>query len=134
MNIKSIAVAATLIIGSLTLVSCSRTAVRVTAGSGSVAVDEAAVKRTGPPPHAPAHGYRQKHGGAVLIYQSSLGVYIVDKHEGHFYYKENFYRSHGGSWQISVAIGGPWKTIPEKKVPHGLRGEYHAKAKGKNKK
>ena len=33
------------------------------------------VTKTGPPPHAPAHGYRHKHpDGVVLVYKSNLGL------------------------------------------------------------
>ena len=35
-------------------------------------------KHTGPPPHAPAHGYRHKHpDGVELVYKSNIGGYAV---------------------------------------------------------
>ncbi|MFQ5585276.1 MAG: hypothetical protein ACE5GF_00390, partial [Thermodesulfobacteriota bacterium] len=35
-------------------------------------------KKHGPPPHAPAHGYRHKHRhGVELMFDGGLGVYIA---------------------------------------------------------
>jgi hypothetical protein len=120
----------TFIVSSLILTSCSGT------GRHKTSVTRHAYKQTtivkkGPPPHAPAHGYRHKHGKAVLVYESRLGVYIVHGYHGHYFYDGNYYRTQKGGWQISVEIGGPWKNVSETKVPKRLRQEQHAKVKKK---
>lgn len=94
-------------------------------------------KHVGPPPHAPAHGYRHKHpDGVVLIYKSSIGVYVASGHPDIYFYKDRYYRLRDGSWRISVHIDGPWKAVASKKVPPGLwkKSNKAGNAKGKNKK
>ena len=121
---KLTVLAAALIVGAVLMSSCSRTTIRYRSG-------QPVVVKKGPPPHAPAHGYRHKHGNVFLVYKSSLGVYVVNGHAGHYFYKNNYYRSHKGAWQISVGVGGPWKKVKERKLPKGLRHHKHAKAKHK---
>ena len=87
------------------------------------------VKRTGPPAHAPAHGYRFKHShGVFLVYESAIGVYVVSDHSHHYFHKNKYYRLKKGSWEISSRLDGPWKPIKEKKLPPGLQ---KRKSKGK---
>ena len=79
-------------------------------------------KQTGPPSHAPAHGYRYKRSdGAVVEYESELGVYIVTDYVDYYVYKNNYYRYTDSTWQISVAIDGPWKGTKTHKLPKGLQ-------------
>ncbi len=89
------------------------------------------VVEKGPPPHAPAHGYRHKHGNVIIVYESSLGVYVVDGHPGIYFYDGSYYRARESYWQMSLQIRGPWKKIHEAKVPEGLHRSQHAKAKKK---
>jgi hypothetical protein len=94
-------------------------------------------KQPGPPPHAPAHGYRHKHpDGVVLVYQSNIGVYVASGHRDVYFHKDRYYRVRNGSWQISVHVEGPWKAIAPQKVPLGLQKKSHdaGSAKGKDKK
>ena len=116
--------------GSLALTSCSG-AVRYKKTGQPAATTETAVSKKGPPPHAPAHGYRHKQGNVVLVYQSNLGIYAVDGHKGYYFHEGDFYRSHKGKWQMSANFGGPWKKISESKLPKGLNNNQHAKAKTK---
>lgn len=83
----------------------------------------------GPPPHAPAHGYRCKHNGVELIYDSGRGVYIVVGLADHYYYKGHYYRFSSDQWQVGVHIEGQWEPVSEESLPPGLR----AKGKGKGK-
>ncbi|MEE9551944.1 MAG: hypothetical protein V3V89_02760, partial [Gammaproteobacteria bacterium] len=46
-------------------------------GCGVVKVHDDHDRGYGPPPHAPAHGYRHKHHGHDLEFDSHLGVYVV---------------------------------------------------------
>ena len=83
------------------------------------------VRKAGPPPHAPAHGYRHKHhGGVDLVYDTEIGVYLVMGHDHCYFHKDRFYRRTNGSWQVSIELGGKWSTIPDKKVPPGLEKKY----------
>ena len=86
----------------------------------------------GPPPHAPAHGYRRKHqdqhhGGDIeLVFDSGLGVYVVVGFPSHYWLDGTYYRERSGSFEIAASIDGPWST--SRSVPPGL-----AKGKGKGK-
>ncbi len=83
----------------------------------------------GPPPHAPAHGYRHKHQGVELVYDSGRGVYVVVDFPLHFYFKGNYYRYRETNWEVGVHVDGPWESVSEEALPRGLR----AKGKGKGK-
>lgn len=119
---------AALISGALALASCGTTTVRYGGGSA-----QPAMKKQGPPPHAPAHGYRHKHGDVNLVFKSDLGVYLVDGHSGHYFSEGSYYRSHKGSWQISAHFEGPWSSVSKSKLPKGLQ-KQHGKAEKKKKK
>lgn len=76
----------------------------------------------GPPPHAPAHGYRHKHHhGVEMVFDSGLGVYIVAGYPNHYFYDSRYYRRRDGSWEISLLLGGSWVGITEAELPPGLR-------------
>jgi hypothetical protein len=89
-------------------------------------------KGHGPPPHAPAHGYRRKHhdahhhGELELVFDSGLGVYVVVGFPLHYWLDGTYYRERSGSFEIAASIDGPWRTSAS--VPPGLAG----KAKGKS--
>jgi hypothetical protein len=51
-------------------------------------------KKKGPPPWAPAHGYRAKH---KYRYYPSHRVYYEEKRGVYFYYKD-------GEWRVSVSL------------------------------
>lgn len=76
----------------------------------------------GPPPHAPAHGYRDKHRhGQRLVFDAALGVYVVAGLPYHYFHDGHYYRFHGGIWEASVHPKGPWRHISKKRLPPGLR-------------
>ncbi len=77
----------------------------------------------GPPPHAPAHGYRAHHSGGELSYDSGLGVYVVVGHAGHFYADGRFLRLRGDLWEASKSLGGPWHATSTRSLPPGLTGK-----------
>jgi hypothetical protein len=78
--------------------------------------------KIGPPPHAPAHGYRHKHRhGVELIYDAELKVYVVAKHPHHYYRDDCYYREGRKGWEISASIEGPWKAVADDKLPSGLQ-------------
>lgn len=120
----------TLIVVSLSLTSCSRT-VRQKKTSQCPPATETVVTKKGPPPHAPAHGYRHKHGNVILVYQSNLGVYAVDGHKNYYFHEGDYYRLRKGEWQMSVYFEGPWRRASEFELPSGLNNARHAKLKTK---
>jgi hypothetical protein len=76
----------------------------------------------GPPPWAPAHGYRHKHeNGVELVFDSKIGIYVVVGRPGHYFHRDRYYRSYDGRWQVSVAVSGPWNVVSVSKLPPGLR-------------
>ena len=95
----------------------------------TVAVRTGPNHRHGPPPHAPAHGYRHKHSGSEIIYDSAWGVYAVVDLAGHYYYNDHYYRYHQSRWHVGVHIDGPWKTVSHEALPAGIRGKHAAKGK-----
>jgi hypothetical protein len=99
-------------------------------GCLAVSADGRPKRGHGPPPHAPAHGYRHHHQGATLTFDSQLGVYLVLDHPDHFYFDGRFLRVHRGSWQVSASLGGPWTPYPSASLPPGLRKSHPSKGKG----
>ena len=110
------------------LVSLLVTAVTLS-GCLVVPVSQSSHKGHGPPPHAPAHGYRHHHQGAKLAFDSKLGVYVVAGHVDRFYSDGHFLRLHAGSWQVSASLRGPWSPYPSGSVPRGLRSSHPSNAK-----
>jgi len=63
-------------------------------GEGSGYGDHHEVKKGGPPPHAPAHGYRAKYN---YRYYPSCSVYYDDYRKLYFYLE-------GPNWQIAASL------------------------------
>jgi hypothetical protein len=82
-----------------------------------------------PPAHAPAHGYRRKHHGGEIVYDSAWGVYVVIGFPGHYYYNDHYYRYHQSHWQLGGHIDGPWKTVSHETLPQRVLGMHAAKDK-----
>jgi hypothetical protein len=127
MRFKSISLSiVVLVCATLMLVSCS--SFSIGAGSG-----RRRVYRHGPPPHAPAHGYRHKQHGVELVYDSGRGVYVVIDLPNHYYFKGRYYRRGEVQWEVGVQIDGPWEFISEDAMPKGIRAKEKGKGKAKGK-
>ena len=125
------------IVGRLALVACLI--------SASVALGCVVVKPTetrevepprgkGPPPHAPAHGYRRKlqQDGVTLELDTGRNVYVVVELEDVFFFEKRYYRCEDARWLASVRPDGGWVAIAIGDVPAGLR-DYRPHGKGKGK-
>ena len=96
----------------------------------------------GPPPHAPAHGYRAKQRGSSgsdveLVFDSDLGVYIVVGIPDRYYWNGYYLRIVGEQWSASVELDGRWQPRSADSLPPGLRknaGKSHKNAKSRSKK
>ncbi|MDX1483436.1 MAG: hypothetical protein R3229_03045 [Alphaproteobacteria bacterium] len=76
----------------------------------------------GPPPHAPAHGYRHHYRrGVDLVFDSGLGVYLVADARRTYYFDGRFYRFRRGGWFASRAHDGPWRPDDGRRLPRPLR-------------
>jgi hypothetical protein len=75
----------------------------------------------GPPPHAPAHGYRHKHRDVELVYDSRMAVYVVNRHPQHYFDADRFYRCRANVWEVSLSIEGPWGVTTIEQLPAGLQ-------------
>ena len=117
------ALACVLLVTALTLSGCL-----------SVSANGKPSRGYGPPPHAPAHGYRHRHQEAILSFDSALGVYVVLDRPDHFYFEGRFLRVHAGSWQMSSSLGGPWSPCSFSSLPPGLRKAHPPKARGHGRK
>lgn len=98
----------------------------------------------GPPPHAPAHGYRAKHRQHNMVYDSRVGAYVVSGYRDYYYLKDRYYRYRDGDWSFNDDIDGRnWDHIDYDQVPYKLRNskstkspdydDHRGKAKGKDK-
>jgi hypothetical protein len=127
MRFKSISLSVVVLVcAALMLVSCR--SISIGAGSG-----RRRVYRHGPPPHAPAHGYRHKYEGVELVYDSGRGVYVVIDLPNHYYFKGRYYRRGEVQWEACVHIDGPWEFVSEDAMPKGLRAKEKVKVKAKGK-
>jgi hypothetical protein len=112
---------AAVIVAANALTACSGSRPASTAvviRSGSTAPKS---KGYGPPPHAPAHGYRHKHkGGVEMVYDSKLQVYVVKGKSKHYYCDGKYYRRERAGWKVSVDIDGPWRVTVESRLPGRL--------------
>lgn len=82
--------------------------------------------KQGPPPHAPAHGYRHKnHDGHELAYDEKLGAYIV-VNLSQTYFGNNVYirMSSDGRWLVSTTVEGRWRPAGPGEVPDKLASYY----------
>lgn len=96
-----------------------------------------------PPDHAPAHGYRAKHGntkarpaereraekheqheerqprkGIEVVYDSERGVYVGVHLPDVFFHDGRYFRESGqGRWEVSASGDGDWKVAASSKVP-----------------
>ncbi|MEX2205773.1 MAG: hypothetical protein WEF50_06045 [Myxococcota bacterium] len=93
----------------------------------------------GPPPHAPAHGYRAKTPqGVNVVFDTQIGVYVVVDLPGSYWLDDRYYRKATSGWTVSASFDGPWQPCPTAELPKGLQGGASGKpgksgkAKGKN--
>jgi hypothetical protein len=95
-------------------------------GTGCVHVHETKA-RGGPPPHAPAHGYRHHHGPVDLRWDAHLGVYVVIGHPHHFFHDGRYYRRNAEQWERCAKWDGKWKRVARADVPGALAAHYRGK-------
>lgn len=101
--------------------------------------------KNGPPPHAPAHGYRHKYQhGVELEYDSGIDAYLVLEFPGTYFYNGLYSRfSPEEHWMVAENLYGPWRVSKEGEISiqlikvyeedHPDKGKGHGKRR-KNKK
>jgi len=64
----------------------------------------------GPPPHAPAHGYRYHYGhdDVDLVWDAPLGVYLVVGFPSVYFWDGHYYRYHDRVWHRGAGPRGRW--------------------------
>lgn len=123
----------------LVLVACGPVhSITIARDDHAVHVEEGEHDHHGPPPHAPAHGYRRKQhdafrhghdGGDVeIVFDSDLGAYVVVDISGYYYLDGMYLRVEEGRWYASAHLDGDWKPCDDQALPPGLR-KNHAKVK-----
>jgi len=82
--------------------------------------------KNGPPPHAPAHGYRHKHEHDVeLEYDSGIDAYLVIEFPGTYFYNGLYSRfSSEEHWKVAENLSGPWRVPKEGEIPLKLAKVY----------
>lgn len=78
----------------------------------------------GPPPHAPAHGYRYKYQERNLVYDRNLGVYLVSGYPGYYFLDNSYYRHGNDGWYHSQEFDRDWQQYPQGNLPPGLARKY----------
>jgi hypothetical protein len=78
----------------------------------------------GPPPHAPAHGYRHHHDDLDLVFDTSLGLYLVFGHPDYYWYDNWYYHWDGRYWNRSKHFKRGWKHSDHGYVPKKLYRKY----------
>jgi len=91
--------------------------------------EPAMAKRGGPPPHAPAHGYRHKHRDAsgtqvTLRFDTDLGVYVVLGQRDHYWSHSRYFRWSGVHWEVSTQLARGWSVVVNEGVPPHLAAKY----------
>ncbi|HEU4428199.1 MAG TPA: hypothetical protein VFT98_05565 [Myxococcota bacterium] len=79
----------------------------------------------GPPPHAPAHGYRHKHEGRDLVFDRELGVYVVVGLNDVWFLDGSYFRISGEHWEVSVGTPDRWRVASLSVVPVRLQAKRH---------
>jgi len=90
--------------------------------------------KSGPPPHAPAHGYRHKHHKKDMSYDSGLGAYVVIGKSEVYFDDGLYFRYRNGDWQASVNLDNGWYDTNKKVVPNKLWSYKDSDRKHVNKK
>lgn len=83
----------------------------------------------GPPPHAPAHGYRAKYQGHDLVYDSNLGVYVIIGLQDYYYGDGYYYRHTDDHWYYSKDLDNHWDNYDDRQLPPGLAKKYYSKGR-----
>ena len=82
-------------------------------------------RHNGPPPHAPAHGYRHKHRhqgeNLELVFDSDRGVYIVVGVPDRYYWNGYYLRIDGDQWYASVNLDRGWELRSGDSLPPGTK-------------
>jgi hypothetical protein len=88
--------------------------------------------KAGPPPWAPAHGYRHKHQGMDLIFDARLGVYAVTGHPHIYFHDGHYFRPASSHWErCNDWKKRRWKTVDVTLVPVALVRHYGGPGPGK---
>lgn len=79
------------------------------------------VYHEGPPPHAPAHGYRYQYRNHDLRYDSSLGAYVVIGWQNYFYNDGFYFHYLDGRWLFSARLdSNDWHQARREQLPPNL--------------
>jgi hypothetical protein len=88
------------------------------------------VRVQGPPPHAPAHGYRARYQDHDFVFDSHLAVYVVLGFPEVFWCDGWYHRRSGYRWQRADRFEGPWHDSRWDDIPPRLRGDGKGKGPG----
>ncbi|MBN4079249.1 hypothetical protein JYT26_01275 [Beggiatoa alba] len=83
------------------------------------------ITHRGPPPHAPAHGYRYRHFDHDLRYDTGFGAYVVINSPGLYFYNDHYMRYYADSWQITNRLEGTWRPALGNDIPRKLKMAKH---------
>ena len=88
-------------------------------------------KGGGPPPGAPAHGYRRHHQDSELRFDARLGVYVVVGYPHVYFDDGHYFRYVSTHWERCGNLKkAHWKSVDVDRVP-GRLAQHYAKKGGK---
>lgn len=86
----------------------------------------------GPPPYAPAHGYRSTYNAHNMVYDSHLGVYVLLGLPDQYYYDNVYYRYNSKNWYYRHNDKDKWRKYDKRKLPPGLARKYQDNDRGQH--
>jgi len=78
----------------------------------------------GPPPHAPAHGYRYHYQHHDLVYDANLGVYLLAGLTAYYFLDGIYYHHRHDGWYSSRYFDRDWRPDKFERLPPGLAKKY----------
>jgi len=77
--------------------------------------------REAPPPHAPAHGYRHHYRDVDMVFDNSIGAYIVLGFDDLFFLDGHYMRFYDNRWHTADRYDGRWQPADDRRIPTKLR-------------
>ena len=78
----------------------------------------------GPPPYAPAPGYRTSYPAHNMRYDGQLGVYVLLDLPDHYYFNNVYYKYSRNNWFYRYQDRDKWRSFDGRKLPPGLARKY----------
>lgn len=82
----------------------------------------------------PRHGHRRHHHNHDLSFDSRIGVYVIAKQPGIFFFNNRYIRHYRGKWQSTSKLNGRWHSAKDSEVPRKLKSTKHSRKEKRSRK